>query len=205
MLGSILKQLASLKSPLPSPVVELYKRFGESGGYPHVEDLGATLLLVCQEFLRTFIIIDSLDECDAGSHGRSFLEVLQGLQRQLVRVFITSQPHPDQFEQVLLACPQITLDVSAPVVRQYLTERIQQGDAGVDFIDELLQGEIVRGVTEGAQGMLVGSFSATVTRSAFSLTSVATVLYSRRSTFKQYCVKQLGKKCDALFRIYQTI
>lgn len=186
MLASILKQLASLKSPLPGPVVDLHKRFEESGGYPHVEDLKTTLLLVCEEFRRTFIIIDALDECDAGSHGRSFLEILQALQRQSAWAFITSQPHPDQLEQLLQTCPQITLDVSASVVTHYLTERIQQSDVAVDFVDELLQEEIVREVTKGAQGMLVGPFSAVVTRSALNLTGVTTVLYSQHIIFKLF-------------------
>jgi hypothetical protein len=169
MLASILKQLASLKSPLPGPVVELYKRFQGGGDYPHVEDLEATLLPVCQEFIRTFIIIDAVDKCDAGSHGSSFLKTLQSLQRQSVRVFITSRLHPDQLEQALSACPQITLDASALAVRQYLTKMIRRKDAALDFIDELLQAEIVREVTKGAQGMLVGPFSAPVIQSALNL------------------------------------
>jgi hypothetical protein len=159
IVASMLKQLASLKSPLPRSVVEFHKQFEKQRDRPRLKDLETTLLLACREFRQTFIIIDALDECDAGKHRKDFLQVLKGLEKASVKLFITSRPHPDDIKRNLGTFPQITIEASDSDIRKYFTEMIDQDDAAVDLVDEHLKQEIVRDITSGAQGMLVHHFS----------------------------------------------
>jgi hypothetical protein len=157
VVASIVKQLASQKSPLPRSVVELHKRFEKQQDRPQLKDLETTLLHTCQEFHRNFIIIDALDEC-ARSHRMSFLQVLRDLERASVRLIVTSRPHPDDIKRNMDAFPQITIEASDSDIKKYVAERIDQDDVAVDLLDESLKEEIVRDIANGAQGMYVDTF-----------------------------------------------
>ena len=161
MVASVLKQVASLKSTLPRPVAELHKRFEEKRDDPQLQDLQNALLLTCQEFRQTFIIIDALDECDAKRHRKSFLRVLKDLEKTSVKVFVTSRPHPDDIKRSLGASPQITIEASESDIKRYLAQKIDQ-DGETDLIDEPLKEEIISNIANGAQGMFVDLFSAIV-------------------------------------------
>jgi hypothetical protein len=154
VVASILKQVASLKPKLPHPVAELHKRCEEKRDDPQLQDLQNTLLLTCQEFRQTFIIVDALDEYAVGKHRAPFLRVLKELAKISVQVFVTSRPHPDDIKRNLGASPQITIEASDSDIRKYLAQKIDQ-DGDTDLIDEQLKEEIVRNIASGAQGMFV--------------------------------------------------
>src|SRR5436190_2529599 len=56
VVASILKQLASHKPMLPSPIAELHGRFEKHQDHPQLQDLETTLLLTCREFRQIFIM-----------------------------------------------------------------------------------------------------------------------------------------------------
>src|SRR5947209_8707024 len=89
------------------------------------------------------------------------LQVMKGLEKVHVRLFVTSWPHPD-IKRSLNAFPHITTAASDSEIRKYLTETIDQDDTAADLVDEPLKEEIVRDIANGAQGMFVDSFSTMV-------------------------------------------
>ena len=155
MVASILKQLISSKPALPLPVVNLYERFEKSQNTFRLKALEPTLLLVYQEFRRSFVIIDALDECDAVRHRKSFLQVLKGLEGTSVRLFITSRPCSGDIKRSLGAFPQVTIEADSMDIRNFLTETIDHNDGTADIIDEALKEDIVEGIAKRAEGMLV--------------------------------------------------
>jgi hypothetical protein len=157
VVASILKQVASCKSSLSRPIVELYERFEKQQGRPQLQDLKATLLLTCREFHHIFMIFDALDECDAKEHRKSFLEFLKDLEKSSIRVFVTSRPHPYDIKQYLDASPKIMIEASDSDIKKYIAYKIDQG-GDTDLIDEPLKEEIVTTIVNGAQGMCVNLF-----------------------------------------------
>ncbi|KAF3289921.1 hypothetical protein TWF970_003664 [Orbilia oligospora] len=63
LLSSLLRQLASCRSTLPSDVRKLHEHYTIRGTRPSNDDIFTTLLSVSREFERTFFIIDALEEC----------------------------------------------------------------------------------------------------------------------------------------------
>jgi hypothetical protein len=155
MVSSLLKQLISSKPALPLPVVDLYERFEKSQSTFKLKDLEPTLLLVCREFRRTFVMIDALDECDATRHRKSFLQVLKSIEKSSTRLLITSRPYPDDIKRYLVAYPQITIEANDLDIRKFLTETIDRSDETTDIIDQALKKDIVKDIANSAHGMLV--------------------------------------------------
>lgn len=153
MVASLLRQVASQKSALSIPLVELYTKLREQNRKPQIQDLEFTLLHVCQDFDQVFILIDALDECDEAMRRKSFLDFLVTLQRtSRIRLFVTSRPYPEDVRKALDPVPQISVQASDADLRKYLRRRIE--DSGnADIIDEDFRQHLIETVAKGAQKM----------------------------------------------------
>lgn len=162
IIASLLKQLSSLRSPLPSAVVDLYKRSGRRQGRLQFEVLVNTLKGIAKEFSRTYIIIDALDECSDKNYRRSLLQILSELEMMSVKLFLTSRPHSEDIKRNLGTYPQIIVEASEADIRTYLDHKIDQDEGISDIIDDSLKTEIVDTIAKGAQGMYACQFPVVV-------------------------------------------
>ena len=155
MVASLLRQVISQKSVLPTLLVELYTKLGEQKRKPPIQDLERILLHICQDFDQVFFAIDALDECDEATRRKYFLPFLAALQKiPRVRLFVTSRPYPEDIRKALDPAPQIHVQASDADLRMYLRRRIE--DSGnADIIDEEFKQHLIDTVTKGAQKMYV--------------------------------------------------
>ena len=158
VVASLLRQVVSQKSVLPTSLVELYTKLGEQKRKPPIQDLERILLHICQDFDQVFIAIDALDECDEATRRKYILPFLAALQKiPRVRLFVTSRPYPEDIRKALDPAPQIHVQASDADLRMYLRRRIE--DSGnADIIDEEFKQHLIDIVTNGAQKMYVNYF-----------------------------------------------
>ena len=153
--ASLLRQVVSQKSALPTSLEELYKTLGKQKLRPQVQDFERILLHVCQDFDQVFIPIDALDECDEAMRRKHFTPFLAALQKiPSIRLFITSRPYPEDIRKALDPAPQIHIQASDTDLRMYLRRRIEES-GNADIIDEDFKQRLIDTVTKGAQGMYV--------------------------------------------------
>ena len=156
--ASLLRQVVSQNSVLPTSLVELYRKLGKQKLKPQIQDFERILLHICQDFDQVFIPIDALDECDEAMRRRHFLPFLAALQKiPSIRLFVTSRPYPEDIRKALHPAPQIHVQASDADLRMYLRRRIEES-GNADIIDEDFKQRIIDTVTKGAQGMYVNHF-----------------------------------------------
>ena len=155
IMASLLKQLASLRSPVPPSIMEFHEQFKRQKDSIQVIDLEAALLEISREFEQTYIVIDALDELEVGKQRLAFLDILKDLSKQGVKVFATSRPHPNDIRHILGSFPQISIEASDSDVRKYLIQTIEADIVVADIMNEPLQEEIVNVLTNNSQGMFV--------------------------------------------------
>lgn len=159
LVASLLRQVASQRSVLPTSLVELYTKLREQNRKPQIQDLELTLLHVCEDFDQVFISIDALDECDEAMRRKYFLPFLATLQQtSRIRLFVTSRPYAEDIRKALDPVPQINVQASDADLRKYLRRRIEDSD-NADIIDEDFRQHLIETVARGAQNMYAYLFS----------------------------------------------
>lgn len=152
ILATLLRQLSALRTSLPESIIQLHTRFEKRQQEMQIEDLRATLLSVCQEFHRTFIVIDALDESDTEDR-RTLLSSLKGLSTASTSYFLTSRPHIDDVKKCFGNCAQIRVEAVDSDIRAYLAYKIHNASDLEDFLDDELREEIMATILRGSQGM----------------------------------------------------
>lgn len=160
IVGSLLKQLAIgyINFPgfiaIPDPVNQLYERCSVQKRQPHREDFEQALLLTCQNYDRTFIVIDALDECDP-NHKRALLQVLSQLRTTTeasVSIFTTSRSYPDHVMKHFKGATKMSVGAHPTDLEKYVLQEIGNSD-NADMIEDDFRDEIVEKVSAGAQNM----------------------------------------------------
>lgn len=182
MAASVLRQLAMAKATIPQPLIELHQRLKGQQRKPQQQDLEQTILAICQDFDRVFIIIDALDECDINVHRTRFLEFLKFLrQKTSVSLFLTSRPYPEDVKKVFEDCAQITIKAEDADLRKYISKEIQRSEAA-DDIDEDFRREIVEKIVLGARHMYVN----TICQFFYFTVCAVNVAIFQKDTFKLF-------------------
>lgn len=103
LLGAILRQFAQGQGPLSMTIQSLYDQHKEKGTRPTIDELTKALNSLCTFgiFMKSFIVIDALDECRVSDGSRSrFLDILFLLQKQHnLNLFVTSRFIPEIVER----------------------------------------------------------------------------------------------------------
>jgi hypothetical protein len=104
LLASLLKQLTESLPSLPKAVTELYERHKRKRTRPSTDELSKALQQVAASYLRVFVVVDALDECQISDGSRvRLVEELFSLQAYYrVNIFVTSRFIPeiiDKFDQ----------------------------------------------------------------------------------------------------------
>ncbi|KAG9244697.1 hypothetical protein BJ878DRAFT_549809 [Calycina marina] len=155
LLASLLKQLTQGLSPLPDDVNLLYDRHKDKRTRQTSNEIFNILQSVGGPFLKVFIVIDALDECEASDGNRAnLLEQIFAFQMKCrVNIFTTSRSIPDITERFN---ENLCLEIRASNhdVRKYLDGHMAQLNRCVR--DSLgLQDEIKTSIVKSVDGMFL--------------------------------------------------
>ncbi|KAI9876586.1 MAG: hypothetical protein M1830_006164, partial [Pleopsidium flavum] len=140
---------------LPLEVKEFYSSRIMMERAPTVKDHVGLLLKILDNFTKTYIFIDALDECPEETR-EELLPVLETL-RSSAYLFLTSRPHIN-VDQLLHGVSQIKVLASDADIKTYLKAKMtRRGSRLATFIarDSSLENDIVRMVSEKAGGMFL--------------------------------------------------
>jgi hypothetical protein len=152
LLASLLKQLSRRQS-LPGSVKKLYERHQKEKTRPSAREISEVLQSVAASYLKAFIIIDALDECQAANRCRSgLLSCIFGLQaNSITNFFATSRPIPD-IEAEFKTYPRREILATNEDVRRYLDGHLLDLPS---FVRKrpAIQENIKTGITRAVEGM----------------------------------------------------
>ena len=154
LLVSLLKQLSQDRSSLPDSVKTLHDRHKDRRTRPSLDEISKALQSVATLYSRVFIIVDALDECQAGNCRGRFLTELFGLQAKYgASLLATSRFIPEIIKNF---SGSISLEICASKkdIEKYLEGHIGQ----LPSFDEWslqLQDEIKAGISDAVDGMYV--------------------------------------------------
>jgi Cdc6-like AAA superfamily ATPase len=155
LLASLLKQLSQESPSLPDSIKDLYNVHKVKGTRPSSDDISRALQSVTAMYLRVFIMVDALDECQTSDVCRTrLLSELFNLQtKQGTNILATSRFIPeivDRFKGTL----SLEIRASRKDVERYLEGRMEQL---LPFVQQSsqLQEEIKTGISEAVDGMYV--------------------------------------------------
>ena len=155
MLASLLKQLVIPLPKLPEPVLELHRRLSNLEKRPQQMDLEQAIFSTCEKYVRVYIIIDALDECDAKNHRKDFWKALETLRTHSnFSIFLTSRPFPEDIKENLKGAPQIIIGAHDDDLERYISGEIESND-NIEEIDADFRTEIITRVSQAAQNMCV--------------------------------------------------
>jgi hypothetical protein len=161
IIGGILKQFVAA---LPETPEEITKAFQEKKKKEHkrleLADACQLLKVALQQFPRTYICIDALDESE-DSHRKEFLQSLGKVMTNSTRLFLTGRPHVQcDVERVLSARSPTAVQLVANQhdIMKYVAHHIKE-DGDQDIMNDQLKEEIVTTIAAASQGMYVGVFS----------------------------------------------
>jgi Cdc6-like AAA superfamily ATPase len=124
LLGSILKQLVSNRSPLPKEVKSLYEQHKGKRSRPELIEISKVLQSVISPDSRTFILIDALDECQNHDSCRDILlsEIFTLQVKTRLNIFATSRPQEVEAKfSGSIICEIIAIDND---IEAYLDDKI---------------------------------------------------------------------------------
>lgn len=155
LLASILKQLTQCLSHLPDVIEKLYSTHTAPRTRPSLEDISEALQAVITMYLRVFVVVDGLDECQTfeGCRARLLSELFKLQTKHGINIFATSRMIP---EIVDLFKTKVSLEIRASDldVARYLESRIEQLPV-VSQLDRQLQKEIKMVISEAVDGMYI--------------------------------------------------
>jgi hypothetical protein len=157
IIGGILKQFVAA---LPETPEEITKTFQEKGKKEHkrleLADACQLLKVALQQFQRTYICIDALDESE-DLHRKEFLQSLGNVMTNSTRMFLTGRPHvQSDVERVLSARSPTAVQLVANQddIMKYVSHHIEE-DSDPDIMSDQLKKEIVTTIAAASQGMYV--------------------------------------------------
>lgn len=158
LLASLLKQLAQDQSSLPGSVRDLYDQHQARKTRPSVDEISRALQSVAAMFLRVFIIVDALDECQASSKYRTtlLLEIF-GLQAKTKANFFATSRRIPSIERKFKTCLSREILANDEDICRYLDSHMSDLPEFVLKRSDL-QEEIKIKIIQAIDGMYVAPF-----------------------------------------------
>ena len=155
LIACLARQIIGCPKALPQQLEEMHKELEHQKRRPSFDELRKLLIALCNQYDRTYIIVDALDECEAIRERRLLMPVLEILPRTSGRLFVTSRPNNEDISNTFGKESKVTIAASESDLRQYVTERIaeQAGSASVTRSNPELKENIISTVSVGASGM----------------------------------------------------
>lgn len=92
LIRSLVSQINDQCDGIPAPLVELYKRCKDGHQQPSIGALQDVLQDILNTFHRTYVVVDSLDECVERDKLLSWLEMTHRQQNSKLHLAVTSRP-----------------------------------------------------------------------------------------------------------------
>jgi Cdc6-like AAA superfamily ATPase len=153
LLGSLLRQLSELQPSMPDATTKLYERHKPKRTRPSTDELVAALQSVASSYVRTFIIVDALDECQTSDGCRTrFVKDCFDLQtRCRANLFVTSR-FLFSITEIFDETPTLEIRANPKDVRKYLAGQMFRLPGFVSR-DIGLQEDIIRAIVGAVDGM----------------------------------------------------
>lgn len=153
VLRSMLKQLSMLLPDIPRSVRDLCQRTESRDRPLQLEDLEHAIISVCENFDRTFLVVDALDECE-NEQRRILLRALSNLEgKASLRILLTSRPHlHDEIKKVSVRHFSIEIGATDSDLTTYISQMVDRSDKA-DEIDKEFKQEIIQKIIEKARRM----------------------------------------------------
>ena len=151
LLASLLKQLSQEQSTLPGGLKRLHDQHKDKRTRPSFDEISKALHDVAAMYLRVFIVVDALDECQVsdGCRMRFLSEIFNFRAKCGANLFATSRFIPEIIETFKGTIP-LEIRASDEDVRIYLANRISESEFDVlkSYHDE-----INTAITKAVDGM----------------------------------------------------
>ena len=153
VLSTLVYQLLSTYSQVPSEALELYHRISKGKDLPGWHDLKAIFFSLCNDSRDIFIVFDALDECDAISNRAPITDLIRDIKKSRARLLVTSRPYPPDIDELLGDCGHILVEASDSDIRAYVLDQIARSAHSSKIIDDALKEEIAVSIIAKSQGM----------------------------------------------------
>lgn len=150
LLTNLLKQLSQGQSHLPKTVKDLFDKHKETRTQPSLGEVTAALQAITENYSRSFIVIDALDECqELGQLG--LLDGVFDLQTKTgVNILATSR-FSESIKKQFDGCPTVEISATDGDILTYLNGQISLRRS--NMINGDLQGKISTQLTKASGGM----------------------------------------------------
>ncbi|KAH8595479.1 hypothetical protein B0O99DRAFT_652217 [Bisporella sp. PMI_857] len=147
---SLLKQLVQELPSVPESVKNLYNQHKNKRTRPSLDEISKTLHSVTTAYLRVYVVVDALDECQVLERCRSrFLSSIFNFQAKTgAKLFATSRPILD-IEKEFKGCLSLDILASDKDIERYLDGHMSQLPTfilGKPNLQEEIKTEIVKAV-----------------------------------------------------------
>lgn len=138
---------------LPQQLVAMHERLKQENRRPSLDELKRLLVSLCNQYTRTYIVVDALDECEAIRERRLLLLVFEILSNTPTRLFVTSRPNNEDIFEAFDKASQITIAAPESDLRRYTIERIEERNNFVNRLTPELKESIISTISTAASGM----------------------------------------------------
>lgn len=87
---------------------------------PKIRERKRLPVLLCNEWERTHVLVDALDECEAICERRSFPSILQSLPQGAATFFVTNRPKYEDIRRYFNEAPQIGYQCLSPMLGAWI-------------------------------------------------------------------------------------
>ncbi|KFZ16979.1 hypothetical protein V502_04810, partial [Pseudogymnoascus sp. VKM F-4520 (FW-2644)] len=155
LLAAILKQLVQERPLYGEPVASLYKRHANRRTHPSLDEIRTALNYVLNNYSKSYIIIDALDECTDSDGTRSeLLTILKNLQATTDISLMATSRFDARIEQSFQGSTMLEIRASDADVTRFVAGHIRRLPKCVRR-DPELQAEIQDGIVQAVDGMFL--------------------------------------------------
>ena len=153
LVACLVRQIIGRTKTLPKELATMHEELSNQNRRPSFDELKRLLVAVCNQYTRTYILVDALDECEASRERRLLLPLLESLPNAPTRLFVTSRPNSEDISQSFHNASQIDIEAPESDIRGYIMERIdERRDSACPLAPELKE-EIISTISTRASGM----------------------------------------------------
>ena len=151
--ASLLRQLCSQMSDIPSSVRLLYNKHKseEACGFPR--ELAAILLNTAAFFDSCWVIVDALDECLSLADRKAIMHLLASMEGPRTRIFMSTRPHCAPAFGTFQDCQVLAVEARTDDIRAYCGSVIDSHDITSEILDHGLREQVLDIIADHAQGM----------------------------------------------------
>ena len=151
--ASLLRQLSSQLSSIPSSLRLLYDRHKSEEACGFSRELAAILLNTAACFDWCWVIVDALDECLSSADRKAVMHLLASMEGPNVGIFISTRPHCAPAIGTFRHCQVLAVEACTDDIRAYCGSVVDSNDITTELLDHRLREQVLDIIADHAQGM----------------------------------------------------